>query len=147
MASRRSQIGHVGVEIELAQGTAMLGVKDMHIAGTTLTQAANLVQDTLAPTAAWRCPTALRTGTRTKVPRAFFNHRLGKVLNTRNSFCRIRSILAWSHALSSMTSVSPGKSEQNSRKQSIEMLLRCYSLGIDRILAMAVGAETGRDRI
>lgn len=113
MASRRSQIGHIRVEVELAKATAMLRVRNMQVTGAILAQAANLVENALTATAAWRHSTALRTGTRTKVPRALVDQRFGQILNTRDSLGRIRKILARSHALSSVTSVSPRKSEQN----------------------------------
>jgi len=108
MASRRRQVGHIRIEVELAKGTPMLGVKDMQVAGTILTQAANLVENALAPTAPRRGSTALRTGTRAKVPRAFFDQRLGKILDTRDSFSGIGKILPRSHALSSVTAFRHG---------------------------------------
>jgi hypothetical protein len=116
MTSGRRQIGHVGIKVELTRGAPMFRVGNMQIAGTILAQAANFVEDALAPTAAWRGSTALRTGARAKVPRALLDQRLRQVLNTRDSFRRIGEILARSHALSSVTSVSPRKSEQKSQK-------------------------------
>jgi hypothetical protein len=94
----------------------MFRVEDAQITGTVLAETANLVKNALTPTAAWRCLPALRTGARAIVARALFDQRLGQVLNTRDSFCRIGEILARSHALSSVTSVSPRKSEQNSQE-------------------------------
>jgi hypothetical protein len=52
MTSTRRQIRHVGTEVELTKGAAMFRVENMQIAGTILAQAANLVEDALAPTAA-----------------------------------------------------------------------------------------------
>src|SRR3984885_6928328 len=128
MTSRRCQIGHIGIEVELTKGTAMFRVGDMQVAGAILAQAANLVENALDPTAARRGSTALRTSARAKIPRALLDQRLGQILNTCDPFRRIGEILARSHALSSVTSVSPWKSEQKSQKQSTEVLLRCYSL-------------------
>jgi hypothetical protein len=116
MTSRRRQIGHVGIEVELTKGAAMFRVGNMQIAGAILAQAANLVKNALAPTAARRGSAALRTNACAKVPRALPDQRLGQVFNTRDSFSRIGEILARSHALSSVTSVSPRKSEQKSQK-------------------------------
>jgi hypothetical protein len=94
MAFRQSEIVHVGVEVDVAPGTAMLRVRDEQIAGSAADSVSQIVQrpnDNPKPIGS---VAAQRTRLTLVVAAALDDLRLWEVFNTGDAFGRIREVLS-----------------------------------------------------
>jgi len=91
----QGEVVHVGVEIDVAPGTTMLRVRDMHITGAFGDGVSKIMQCALDGAKPVCAATALRAGSALVIAAAPDFLGLGKVFNASDSFGRVGQVLSW----------------------------------------------------
>jgi len=94
VALRQGQVVHVGVEVAVALGAAMLGVRDMNIAGPPRSRISQIMERPLGGPHTIGPPPTLRAGPPTVIAAAPDRLGLWQILNTRNAFRAVGNVLA-----------------------------------------------------
>jgi len=90
----QGEVIHVGIEIAVAVGTAMLGISNHNITGPAAEGVSQVVQNSCDRTQPIGTVFASRTSATSIVPATPDNLGLGQILNTRDSFSYISNILS-----------------------------------------------------
>jgi hypothetical protein len=96
------QIIHVGIEVAVASGTAVLGIYNDQVTGVPRKGIAQVVQRPFDRPQTIRTLLAQRTGASLIVAAAPYKFRFWQVLNTGNPLCFIGCIFAWSKHLDNL---------------------------------------------
>ena len=91
---RQAQIVHVGIEIDIALGTAMLRVRDVNIARAPGERRSQIMERPLGAPEPIAPPPAPRTAAPAVIAAPSDGLRLGKIFNTRDAFRAVRNVLA-----------------------------------------------------
>jgi hypothetical protein len=102
MAFGQRQVIHLGIEVAVASGTAVLGIYNDQVTGMSRKAIAQVVEGPFDRTQAVRTLSAQRTGASLVVAAAPYQSRFWQVLNTGNPLCFIGGIFARSKHLDNL---------------------------------------------
>jgi hypothetical protein len=129
VALGQGQIFHVGVEVEAASQTVMLGIGDLDVprpTGDGITQVVQPANDRAQ--AISTSPTLRASPTREAAP-TLPHLRFGQILNTRNSFGHIANIPSWpSHGDILHESLELSAEAAPDQKENSVMMLQCHKM-------------------
>jgi hypothetical protein len=94
VALGQGEVIHVGIEIAVAVGTAMLGISNHNITGPAAERVSQVVQNSCDRTQPIGAAFTSRTSAASIVPATPDNLGLGQILNTGDSFSYISNILS-----------------------------------------------------
>jgi hypothetical protein len=95
VALGQGHVRHVGVEVDVAFGAMMDGVRKMDVVRAARDQVSHVVQHPLRATVPIGTVSALGTWLPSEIPTAFDDLRLGQVLHSRDALGGIGQVLSW----------------------------------------------------
>src|SRR4051812_12124990 len=134
----RSEVGHVGVEVEPTALAAVLGVHQMDVTRPAAWEAADVVKDALPEVVAIAAAPAARAGPSAVVAGAPLDERRREIVDPSNPLSEIRDIIPRSHVRPSDSRV--GLPESPTKRATSVKISRflCYSLGKTLVLCAAI---------